>query len=83
MRTLGCPNPAVLSDFAAGILPTGAARMIESHIMGCGKCAEQLAELPIADDLLARLRELERDRTDEREVRSRIRDVRTRLSDKA
>ncbi len=74
-----CPDKQTLAAFAEGKLSEERAAVAEGHIERCRRCAERLARLPIGEDLVERIRDLEESRaridsalTGLREVEKRI-----------
>lgn len=55
-----CPTAEVLERFAYGRLPESESAATELHLERCRRCAAVLARLPVGEDLLERIRDLER-----------------------
>jgi len=60
----GCLSSDTLAALARGELPEPEAAGAEAHIVGCRRCARALASLPMSEDLVERLRDLEDARHD-------------------
>jgi anti-sigma factor RsiW len=56
---MGCPDHTTLEQLARGELPEAEMAGVQAHSETCRRCAKQLAALPIDDDLIAEVRELE------------------------
>jgi anti-sigma factor RsiW len=55
-----CLDKPTLAAFARGDLNAAANTAAETHLQVCLRCAKMLAELDVGDDLVPRLRSLER-----------------------
>jgi len=59
-----CPDEQTLTMLAKGELSDELAAATEAHLEKCRRCAEALANLPVDQDLVARLRDLESSRSE-------------------
>ena len=57
-----CLDVTTLMAFANAELPGVQAAEVEGHVLSCRRCAAALAKLPVDDELVSRLRDLERAR---------------------
>lgn len=67
-----CPDKETLERFAYGRLPDTECANLEVHLESCRRCAAALARLPVGEELLERIRELERSRQEIAESLSRL-----------
>ena len=58
----GCLDKQTLAALARGELTQQATAAAEAHLEKCRRCARALAELDVDDELIERIRELERSR---------------------
>jgi len=68
-----CVSKEQLERYAASELPEADSAAIEAHLESCLRCAQALARQPGGDELLRRIRDLERSRTDIRPALERLR----------
>jgi hypothetical protein len=59
---MSCLDQTALEQLARGELPDAAMAEAQAHVETCRRCAERMAGLPIGDDLIAEVRELEASR---------------------
>lgn len=76
----GCVDKETLAAFAGGDLAKDLTAATEAHLEKCRHCAAALRQLPIDDDLVKRLRALERGRAEFGPALSQLRDVERRAS---
>lgn len=75
-----CLDKQTLMALARGELATQESSDAETHLIQCRRCAEALAKLPIDDDLIERLRDLEHSRNQIGSALAGLRELETRIT---
>jgi anti-sigma factor RsiW len=75
-----CVHQETLERFAYGKLPESEAATVETHLESCRRCAAALARLPVGQELLERVRELERSRDEIKDALSQLSETERRVS---
>ncbi len=76
----GCIDNQTLLAYAAGSLGAQAAESVEAHLTECRRCAETVARAPVNDELVVRIRELERARPEIEAALSGLAEVQQRVT---
>lgn len=76
----GCLDKQTLAALARGKLTEEATAAAETHLEKCRRCARALAELDVDDELIERIRELERSREETDAALSGLRQIEERVT---
>ena len=75
-----CLDEWSLAAFTMGTLSAADAAHAEAHLASCLRCAKALAQLPVDDDLVERVRDLEHLRTEADPALTGLSEVQERVS---
>lgn len=67
-----CPNESDLTRVLEGGLPPETEQQIEDHVEHCRRCERALAEQPVDEALVEKLRDMERNRRENASALSRL-----------